>query len=169
MLDIEDAETDPHYLPPLTPTPRSLVLSQPQSARSGRTTSRSTVAPKTFDTNNIPRRTLKQVSRGHREWASGLCDCCEDQRLCWYTCACMPIVIWTLGERLGESYPCPAAWLPGTGASFRTKIRTVGGIKGSTLSDCCVIMCCSWCAVCQMTREVDHMIVQPERFVKPIL
>lgn len=82
MLEIDESEFDPHYLPPLTPTPRSLILSQPQSVRSGRSTSRSLVAPQADDTDGKPRWTLKQVSRGHREWTSGLCDCFKDRHLC---------------------------------------------------------------------------------------
>lgn len=47
----------------------------------------------------------------------------------WYGCICSPVVLWNVGERLGDSNACLTAWLPGTGGLIRTKIRTVGGIK----------------------------------------
>lgn len=47
----------------------------------------------------------------------------------WYGCVCSPVVLWNLGERLGDSNACLTAWLPMTSGLIRTKIRTVGGIK----------------------------------------
>ena len=76
------------HLPPLAPTPRFLTA-QPQSmttqpsdlsSRSSPWSSRK-VAPVTQET---PRRSLKQVSKGHRVWTSGLCDCWNDSFVCEY-------------------------------------------------------------------------------------
>lgn len=83
MLDVEEDELDfhSHRLPPLNPTPRSLVTSQAGLMTSPRVHAQRSFA--SHDTNAELRRTLKQVSRGHREWTSGLCSACQtDRQLC---------------------------------------------------------------------------------------
>ncbi|KAL4233430.1 hypothetical protein ACF0H5_008111 [Mactra antiquata] len=167
MLDIEDDEIEnhPHHLPPLTP--RSLVTSQPRIMASPRVHAQRSFVSQ--NTNEEPRRTLAQVSRGHRDWTSGLCSACTtDRRLCCYVSCCAPLVTWTLAERMNEPSACAVACLPGMLSAMRTKLRSIGGIQGSILTDCCLSLWCPWCVVCQMSQEVDKMIIQAEIYVKPI-
>lgn len=159
-------------LPPIGATPRhSVETTQPQSLNTPRTPrSNSRVSPSprwaAETTEDKPRRSLKQVAEGHRDWSHNLCSCYEEKKSCVITCICPCIPMWIISESLGE--PCFTAWLPCACVAIRTKVRAAGGIKGSVLSDCCLMTCCPWLAICQLSKEVDHMEIQPEHFVKPL-
>ncbi|XP_076445505.1 placenta-specific gene 8 protein-like [Babylonia areolata] len=93
---------------------------------------------------------------GQREWTTGLCGCCENliNTLCTYFC--LPLVACRLSYRLNEC-PLLLCCCPDTIIAARTKVRIMGGIKGSILKDACAVWCCCACVMCQLSRELDAM------------
>lgn len=101
-----------------------------------------------------------------RNWSSGLCSCCSDIKSCcgvfWCGCFFYPCF---LSKKLGE-HTCLPCIMSSTCSliSLRTKLRTQARIDGTVCSDCCTVVFCQWCAMCQMSREHDfatkHRIVQ---------
>ncbi|KAI8740949.1 placenta-specific gene 8 protein [Biomphalaria glabrata] len=92
-----------------------------------------------------------------RDWTSGICSCLNDFAGCILTFVCPAIMMCRLANRLDE-----CAFLmyctPGGAMALRTKLRTMGGIKGSICGDCVMTCCCCiCCTMCQMSRELDKM------------
>lgn len=93
---------------------------------------------------------------GTREWTSGLCNCLDDIGTCCCVFWCPCIVQKENANRMGEN-TCISCCVPGGDIAIRSKLRHVGGIKGSICNDCCVMTWCPLCALCQMRREMDAM------------
>ncbi|WAR06995.1 hypothetical protein MAR_016953 [Mya arenaria] len=147
-------------LPAVDITPRTPVVAQPRSARGSR------VAIEAFTPRKRTDKTLWQASLGHRDWSSGLLSCKEESCFSIYHVVCCPcLVVGSMLGRLGE--PRGAAALPCVWPLLRTKIRTLGGVRGMVLGDCCASACCPCCSLLQMSRELGHMIVQPAQFLAP--
>ncbi|CAG5119027.1 unnamed protein product [Candidula unifasciata] len=91
-----------------------------------------------------------------RSWTSHICSCFNDCTSCILGTMCLPILLCRVSNRLNECalITCCAA---GGFMALRTKLRTMGGIKGSICSDCFMTTCCGPCAACQMSREMDSM------------
>ncbi|XP_059170194.1 uncharacterized protein LOC131951810 [Physella acuta] len=91
-----------------------------------------------------------------RDWNSGICSCLNDITSCMCGISCLPLLLCRISNRLDE---CAfVTWvIPGGFTALRTKLRTMGGIKGSICSDCLMTTCCTPCAACQMSRELDSM------------
>ncbi|XP_062611148.1 PLAC8-like protein 1 [Saccostrea cucullata] len=93
--------------------------------------------------------------KGHREWSTGLCEC-EDKVKCIIGWLCLCCTQCSLSKRTGEC-PLMAACIPGGTTLLRTRIRTIGGIKGTVSNDDTIVKWCLPCAVLQMERELDTM------------
>ncbi|VDI48391.1 uncharacterized protein LOC143048644 [Mytilus galloprovincialis] len=94
--------------------------------------------------------------QGTREWSSGLLDCSEDIGSMAFTCCCYPCSVCTIGNRIGENW-FTLCFVPAADITYRTRIRTLGGIRGDMFSDCMSVTCCPACAVCQEQRELTTM------------
>ncbi|XP_060598625.1 placenta-specific gene 8 protein-like [Ruditapes philippinarum] len=93
---------------------------------------------------------------GHREWSSGLFSCFDDVGKCMWGWCCPSCVLIDISARLGEC-AFVTSCVPGSLVTIRTRVRTLGGIRGSICKDCMVIECCSFCAMCQIHRELEYM------------
>ena len=83
-------------------------------------------------------------------------------------CCCPPIGNLMLAEKMGleefqYKYLSLIDYIGGAGIfSFisamliRQKVRERYGISGSNGSDCFTTCCCTTCAICQMTKEVEE-------------
>ncbi|KAM9455812.1 cornifelin homolog B isoform 2-T3 [Clarias gariepinus] len=97
-------------------------------------------------------------SRESDEWASGVCDCCDNVPECclafWFCpcfackttkkygqCLCLPLL-----DLCGVA--SPATW------AMRVSMRQRYGIKGTLCDDCLVATFCTPCVWCQMSREM---------------
>ncbi|XP_025098148.1 placenta-specific gene 8 protein-like [Pomacea canaliculata] len=100
--------------------------------------------------------TLLVGLEGHRDWSSGLGSCLEDCSSACFTCWCMPCMLCKLASRMKECFILPCM-LPCTFLAMRTKLRTMGDIKGSICKDYCAVTCCTMCTMCQMAREMNYM------------
>ena len=86
---LQDAEYDRFHLPPITQQPpssersytdRQFLSPRPNSSRPG---GRVSPLPQVrWVDQDRPHQSLKKVSRGHREWTTGLFDCKEDKKMC---------------------------------------------------------------------------------------
>eukprot|EP00914_Ancora_sagittata_P001367 GHVO01003596.1.p1 GENE.GHVO01003596.1~~GHVO01003596.1.p1 ORF type:complete len:110 (+),score=6.37 GHVO01003596.1:355-684(+) len=99
--------------------------------------------------------TVVTIQQNVREWNSGVLSCCDDVKACLCGLFCMPCLLCRVAGRLNEDLPtCTVLCVPGAALAFRTKLRTLYGIKGSILNDCMCLVCCGPCTVCQMDREL---------------
>ncbi|KAH9490446.1 Placenta-specific protein 8 protein [Bulinus truncatus] len=91
-----------------------------------------------------------------RDWSSGQCSCLNDLFGCGLAVICPAIMMCRLANRMDE---CAFLMycLPGGAMALRTKLRTMGGIRGSICGDCIMTTCCLCCTMCQMSRELDKM------------
>ncbi|XP_060598624.1 placenta-specific gene 8 protein-like [Ruditapes philippinarum] len=93
---------------------------------------------------------------GHREWSSGLFSCFDDVGKCMWAMWCPSCVLADISARLGEC-AFVTCCVPGGLATVRTRVRTLGGIRGSICKDYMVTECCHICAMCQIHRELEYM------------
>jgi len=89
-----------------------------------------------------------------RSWGTGLCGCLMDITGCFCGMFLLPCLACRVANRMGE---CALVPFFGGAVAMRTKLRTMGGIKGTIHSDCIVSYCCYACAMCQMEREINAM------------
>ncbi|XP_071136673.1 placenta-specific gene 8 protein-like [Mytilus edulis] len=94
--------------------------------------------------------------RGSREWSTGLCDCFSDIGNCFFTWCCYCCAVSSLASRIGECC-CTTCCVPAAEINIRTRIRTMGGIRGDMCNDCMTVCCCGPCAACQEGRELKNM------------
>ncbi|KAH3728708.1 placenta-specific gene 8 protein-like [Dreissena polymorpha] len=94
--------------------------------------------------------------QGHRDWNSGLFGCCSDCKSLLLTYCCLPCAICTVASKVGECM-CMPYFVPGGLLALRTRIRTLGGIKGSICMDSIALTCCPLCTLCQMQSELHAM------------
>lgn len=101
-----------------------------------------------------------------RGWSSGICGCFEDMSSCcgvyWCGAGCYPCY---LSAKLNESccLPCclPAnSWL----IALRVKMRAENNINGSIMEDCCCVCCCAPLVMCQLSREHDYTLANPQSY-----
>ncbi|GFR96453.1 placenta-specific gene 8 protein-like [Elysia marginata] len=77
-----------------------------------------------------------------RHWNSGLFSCMNDVLGCALSLVCFPLDLMRIANRLNEC-ACVSCCVPGGLATLRTKLRTMGGIRGSICSDCVAAHFCS--------------------------
>ncbi|KAL4221096.1 hypothetical protein ACF0H5_019357 [Mactra antiquata] len=90
-----------------------------------------------------------------RDWKTGMCSCESGNSSRVGLCCCWCYHKYMIPIRLGETpfmglIPCATFGL-------RVKVRTLFGIKGSIVQDFFSTLFCEPCAVCQMSRELDHI------------
>ncbi|KAK7106187.1 placenta-specific gene 8 protein-like [Littorina saxatilis] len=88
-----------------------------------------------------------------RAWTQSLCGCFDDCEICVCVTFCGPCAACQLAQHMGE-FVCLACCVPNWMTAARTKVRMQRKIQGSICDDCCVTTCCSFCAMCQLWREV---------------
>ncbi|KAK7091159.1 cornifelin homolog [Littorina saxatilis] len=93
------------------------------------------------------------VNNTQRAWTQSLCGCCDDCGICLCVTFCGPCAACQLAQHMGE-FLCLACCVPNWMTAARTKVRMQRNIQGSICDDCCVTTCCSYCAMCQLWREV---------------
>ncbi|XP_045160079.1 placenta-specific gene 8 protein-like [Mercenaria mercenaria] len=93
---------------------------------------------------------------GHRDWSSGLFSCFDDVGKCMWTLCCPNCVLADISARLGEC-AFVTCCVPGGIATIRTRVRTLGGIRGSICKDYIATECCQLCVMCQIQRELEYM------------
>uniref|UniRef100_K1RF92 Cornifelin n=1 Tax=Magallana gigas TaxID=29159 RepID=K1RF92_MAGGI len=93
-------------------------------------------------------------------------DCCNQPGagcgVYWCGNGCYPCY---LSSKLNESccLPCclPAnSWL----IALRVKMRAENNIQGSIMDDCCCVCCCPLCVMCQLSREHDYTLANPQTY-----
>jgi len=107
---------------------------------------------------------------GPNEWKHGICGNCSPCGNCCLTCCCPPIGAYLLADKMGLEGP-EYKYLPfldflgfGGLCTFistmltREKVRERYGIDGSTGGDCITSFCCTSCAICQMTNQIDPTV-----------
>lgn len=101
----------------------------------------------------------------------GLCDCCNDYRLCCYGCWCTSCLYGENAVMFDGSDYSDACWtfLAASRNPFammeiiknRTALRMKYRLPEEPCDDCLVMSCCTPCAVCQATRELKYRISLP--------
>uniref|UniRef100_A0A8W8MUR9 Cornifelin n=1 Tax=Magallana gigas TaxID=29159 RepID=A0A8W8MUR9_MAGGI len=80
----------------------------------------------------------------------------------WCGNGCYPCY---LSSKLNESCCLPFClpcypWL----IALRVKMRVENNIQGSIMNDCCYVCCCASCVMCQLSREHDYTIANPQTY-----
>ncbi|CAH1782714.1 unnamed protein product [Owenia fusiformis] len=94
-----------------------------------------------------------------RSWDSGICDCDDDIASCCAAFWCPICFEAWLAAKMGEACCIPCI-VPNSTVALRVKLRSENSIEGSVMNDCCAVTCCWQCSLCQMKREIDHVISQ---------
>ncbi|KAL7389963.1 hypothetical protein ABVT39_012551 [Epinephelus coioides] len=100
------------------------------------------------------------LSSDDAEWASGICDCCNDMRECCFAFWCCPCFACKTSKQYGHHLCLPLLDVCGCGCvhpltmSMRVYVRHRYGIKGSLCRDCLCSSFCPPCVWCQMSREM---------------
>ncbi|XP_070845629.1 placenta-specific gene 8 protein-like [Chaetodon trifascialis] len=84
------------------------------------------------------------------DFHSGLCDCCQDCKICCLTLWCCPCMGICIANDMKECCMC------GLGMTIRSVYRTRYNIRGSLCTDYLVTTFLGLCATCQLKRDIDH-------------
>ncbi|XP_053187871.1 cornifelin homolog B [Scomber japonicus] len=112
---------------------------------------------------NQPRPVM--VQRESDEWASGICDCCDDVPECCFAFWCCPCFACKTTKAYGQCLCLPMleifmGVIPPITMSMRVSMRERYGIKGTMCNDCLCATCCTSCVWCQMSREMKRRKIQ---------
>ncbi|BFZ11004.1 hypothetical protein BsWGS_14043 [Bradybaena similaris] len=88
-----------------------------------------------------------------RNWSSKLCDCGKEWSICCCGVFCLCCLESQVVNDMDESCMVPYC-VPGWLIVLRTKMRTQENITGSVINDCCDVICCYRCALCQLAYEI---------------
>ncbi|XP_053107706.1 placenta-specific gene 8 protein-like [Hemicordylus capensis] len=88
------------------------------------------------------------VQPNTNHWQTGLFDCCDDCGVCCCGIFCYECLGCEVAGNMGECCLC------GTGMAMRAVYRTKYGIPGSLVNDCCTVLWCPACALCQLKRDI---------------
>ncbi|XP_075061080.1 cornifelin homolog [Mixophyes fleayi] len=116
------------------------------------------------------------IQMNANNWASGVCDCCDDIGICccalWCfpcfqcktandfgECVCLPLLDPICAGYIGNSLMCPPVSM-----AMRAAVRERYRIPGSICDDCCTLYWCLSCSWCQMAREIRKR-KQPVNFI----
>ncbi|XP_071385980.1 cornifelin homolog B-like [Centroberyx affinis] len=98
------------------------------------------------------------VSSETDDWASGVCDCCDDMADCCLGFWCCPCFACKTTKAYGQCLCLPLldifGCIPPVTMTMRVSMRQRYGIKGNMCQDCVCATCCSPCVWCQMSREM---------------
>ncbi|XP_059208173.1 cornifelin homolog B-like [Centropristis striata] len=100
------------------------------------------------------------VSSVEAEWASRICDCCDNKKECCFAFWCCPCFACKTTKRFGQCLCLPLLDIfscchPIT-MSMRVSVRHRYSIKGSLCKDCLCSTFCLPCVWCQMSREMNE-------------
>ncbi|AWP00656.1 putative placenta-specific 8 protein isoform 4 [Scophthalmus maximus] len=84
------------------------------------------------------------------DFQTGLCDFCDDCGTCCYGLCCYPCLGCSIASDMDEFCLC------GLSMSIRSVYRTRYNIGGSLCKDFMAVMCCPFCATCQLKRDIDR-------------
>ncbi|XP_043929138.1 cornifelin-like [Protopterus annectens] len=103
--------------------------------------------------------TTQTIMVQENDWSSGICDCCDDMKICCCAFWCLPCFACSTADRFGECLCLPlldytSGHIPAVSLSIRVAARERYRIKGSICNDCCMICWCNWCSWCQVAREI---------------
>ncbi|KAM3868521.1 cornifelin homolog B-like [Diretmus argenteus] len=92
------------------------------------------------------------------DWASGICDCCEDVPDCCFGLWCCPCHACKTTKAYGQCLCLPLldifGLIPPVTMTIRVSLRQRYGIKGNVCCDCLCATFCRSCVWCQMSREL---------------
>ncbi|XP_068536716.1 placenta-specific gene 8 protein isoform X1 [Anas acuta] len=84
------------------------------------------------------------------EWQTGLLDCCSDCGVCICGSFCYICLGCQVAGDMDECCLC------GTTVAMRTLYRTRYNIPGSIMGDFFSVLCCPWCSLCQLKRDINR-------------
>ncbi|XP_035181754.1 placenta-specific gene 8 protein-like [Oxyura jamaicensis] len=84
------------------------------------------------------------------EWQTGLLDCCSDCGVCICGAFCFPCLGCQVAGDMDECCLC------GITVAMRTLYRTRYNIPGSIMGDFFSVLCCPWCSLCQLKRDINQ-------------
>lgn len=96
---------------------------------------------------------MRAYPQNVRKWNSQLSDCTNNCGMCVYACLCTPCFASSVANKLGEHGCCLLCCVTIGFTALRTKFRTLYGIQGDIMEDCCVMSCCFPCGLSQIARE----------------
>ncbi|XP_038076323.1 placenta-specific gene 8 protein-like [Patiria miniata] len=91
-----------------------------------------------------------------RDWSTPLCGCFEDMIGCLCAFFCFPCYECHVSSKMGENC-CMPFCVPHATLVMRAHVRGRHNIQGSLINDCCTTAFCSYCALAQVSREIDNM------------
>jgi len=100
------------------------------------------------------------MSRFTNSWDTGICDCCDDVKVCctsWFCHICNVAYQRSATEdRECTCGDCMFVWCYPHGAMVATRgaIRAKYQIEGSCCGDWCTLTFCTVCAIAQQTRQL---------------
>ncbi|XP_027880400.1 placenta associated 8, tandem duplicate 2 [Xiphophorus couchianus] len=84
------------------------------------------------------------------DFQTGLCECCDDLRVCCCGFFCLPCLGCSIARDMDECCMC------GIGMPIRAVYRTRYNIRGSLCKDFYAVACCLSCATCQLKRDIKR-------------
>ncbi|XP_013046110.2 placenta-specific gene 8 protein-like isoform X2 [Anser cygnoides] len=84
------------------------------------------------------------------DWQTGLMDCCSDCGVCICGTFCYPCLGCQVAGDMNECCLC------GPSVAMRTLYRTRYNIPGSIMDDYFSVLCCPWCSLCQLKRDINR-------------
>ncbi|XP_008589905.1 PREDICTED: placenta-specific gene 8 protein [Galeopterus variegatus] len=83
-------------------------------------------------------------------WQTGVCDCFSDCGVCLCGTFCFICLGCQVAADMNECCLC------GTTVAMRTLYRTRYGIPGSICDDYMMTLCCPYCSLCQIKRDINR-------------
>ncbi|XP_062964901.1 placenta-specific gene 8 protein [Cynocephalus volans] len=83
-------------------------------------------------------------------WQTGVCDCFSDCGVCLCGTFCFICLACQVAADMNECCLC------GTSVAMRTLYRTRYGIPGSICDDYMTTLCCPYCSLCQIKRDINR-------------
>ncbi|MBN3310652.1 cornifelin homolog [Amia ocellicauda] len=92
------------------------------------------------------------------QWSTGICDCCQDLKICCCSFWCFPCFACQTTREYGECLCLPlldmSGCIPPIGLTLRAGTRERYGIKDTVCNDCLYTVFCYTCSWCQIAREI---------------
>ncbi|KAM6984107.1 cornifelin homolog B-like [Tautogolabrus adspersus] len=104
-------------------------------------------------------------NRDSDQWATGICDCCDNVPECCFAFWCCPCFACKTSKEYGQPLCLPLLEIFGgiigsITMSMRVSMRERYGIKDTMCRDCLFSTFCTACSWCQMSREMKRRKIQ---------